>query len=225
MQNGHNGETVSVTPSLAKPWVCQIIEKIDREKLQRPEDLHNEIGKLEYLSTKKNKDTKKTKPSTDNKTNKTPCKICKDKEKDTRFHPEDECWFKDQNKQGRREKNINNIAAKLQNTVQNHHQQSYKNEYSSKHAAGPSVPQASHFKTKERTTLLGKGELVEGFTGRRKQDKKAWLCITRVADSSSVETIKKYVALKLNTTENEVIVTELAVPYQQKDSKCFTLHS
>ncbi|KAL3269961.1 hypothetical protein HHI36_009016 [Cryptolaemus montrouzieri] len=59
----------------------EIIEKIDREKLLRPEDLHNEIGKLEYLATKKNKDTKKTKPCTDNKKNKTPCKICKDKEK------------------------------------------------------------------------------------------------------------------------------------------------
>ncbi|KAL3279589.1 hypothetical protein HHI36_017095 [Cryptolaemus montrouzieri] len=73
----------------------EIIEKIDREKLQRPKDLHNEIGKLEYLATKKNKDTKKTKLSTDNKKNKTPCKICKDKEKGTGFHPEDECWFKD----------------------------------------------------------------------------------------------------------------------------------
>ncbi|KAL3290479.1 hypothetical protein HHI36_023820 [Cryptolaemus montrouzieri] len=88
----------------------EIIEKIDREKLQRPEDLHNEIGKLEYLATNKNKDTKKTKLSTDNKKNKTPCKICKDKENGTRFHPEDECWFEDQNKQGRREKNINNLA-------------------------------------------------------------------------------------------------------------------
>ncbi|KAL3277780.1 hypothetical protein HHI36_013122 [Cryptolaemus montrouzieri] len=87
-----------------------IIEKIDRDKLQRPEDLHNEIGKLEYLATKKNRDTKKTKSSTDNKKNKTPCKICKDKEKGTRFHPEDECWFKDQNQQGRREENINNLA-------------------------------------------------------------------------------------------------------------------
>ncbi|KAL3290315.1 hypothetical protein HHI36_023659 [Cryptolaemus montrouzieri] len=57
----------------------EIIEKIDREKLQRPEDLHNEIGKLEYLDTKKNKDTKKAKPSTGNKKNMTPCKICKDK--------------------------------------------------------------------------------------------------------------------------------------------------
>ncbi|KAL3269962.1 hypothetical protein HHI36_009017 [Cryptolaemus montrouzieri] len=107
MQNGHNGETVSVTPSLAKirkkidsdslidliamGLPNEIIEKIDREKLLRPEDLHNEIGKLEYLATKKNKDTKKTKPCTDNKKNKTPCKICKDKEKGTRFHPEDEC--------------------------------------------------------------------------------------------------------------------------------------
>ncbi|KAL3269095.1 hypothetical protein HHI36_008177 [Cryptolaemus montrouzieri] len=88
----------------------EIIEKIDREKLQRTEDLHNEIGKLEYLATKKNKDTKKTKVNTDNKKNKTPCKICKHKEKGTRFHYEDECWFKDQNKQGRREKNINNLA-------------------------------------------------------------------------------------------------------------------
>ncbi|KAL3278506.1 hypothetical protein HHI36_023976 [Cryptolaemus montrouzieri] len=88
----------------------EIIEKIDREKSQRPEDFHNEMRKLEYLDTNKNKDTKKTKLSTDNKKNKTPCKICKDKENGTRFHPEDECWFKDQNKQGRREKNINNLA-------------------------------------------------------------------------------------------------------------------
>lgn len=88
-----------------------VADRIDREKLQKTEDLHNEIGKLEHLANKKNLDTKKnSKSSNKEKSEKIPCKICKDKEKGTRFHPESECWFKDQENKGNRIKQVNNLT-------------------------------------------------------------------------------------------------------------------
>lgn len=38
-----------------------IIDRIDREKLTKTEDLHKEIGKLEHLIYKKNSEVKKNK--------------------------------------------------------------------------------------------------------------------------------------------------------------------
>lgn len=78
-----------------------------REKLKKTEDLHNEVGKLEHLN--------KNKINNNNivKNGKTPCKLCSDNGKGTRFHPEAKCWFKDQeNKQGPSNKfrQVNNLA-------------------------------------------------------------------------------------------------------------------
>ena len=52
-----------------------IIDRIDREKLTKTEDLHNEIGKLEHLTYKKNLEFRKDRPNIKDRSKKTPCKI------------------------------------------------------------------------------------------------------------------------------------------------------
>lgn len=90
-----------------------VADRIDREKLKRTEDLHNEIGKLEHL-TKKNFETNRNKPIIKSKSEKTPCKLCSDKGKGTRFHPEAECWFRDQDNRGNKIKQVNNLALEVE---------------------------------------------------------------------------------------------------------------
>lgn len=78
-----------------------ITDRIDKENLKEVNDLFNSIRGLEHL-TRKN-DTKKT-SSTGNKykysrqeiklNEKQSCKICENKGKFNRFHPENTCWFK-----------------------------------------------------------------------------------------------------------------------------------
>ncbi|XP_048515500.1 uncharacterized protein LOC125502044 [Athalia rosae] len=88
-----------------------VADRIDREKLQKTEDLHNEIGKLEHLANKKNLETRKNSKLSDRGIGeKTQCKICKDKEKGIRFHPESECWFKAQENKGNSIKQVNNLT-------------------------------------------------------------------------------------------------------------------
>ena len=87
-----------------------IIDRIDRGKLTKTEDLHNEIGKLEHLTYKKNLEFKKNRPNIKDKSEKTPCKIRKEKEKGTRFHPEAECWFKDQENKNNETKQVNTLT-------------------------------------------------------------------------------------------------------------------
>lgn len=76
-----------------------IREKIDREELQNPQDLFNELRRYERLTNKKttddNKDSKRiTKPETTKTSDKKPCKICEKKGKNNRYHPENLCWYK-----------------------------------------------------------------------------------------------------------------------------------
>lgn len=87
-----------------------VVDKIDREKLKKTEDLHNEIGKLEHLVSKKSFETQRIKSSYKEKNKKIPCKICKVKEKGIRFHPEAECWFKDQSTKDNTTKQVNNLT-------------------------------------------------------------------------------------------------------------------
>ncbi|XP_045476337.1 uncharacterized protein LOC123682001 [Harmonia axyridis] len=87
-----------------------ILDKIDREKIVKSEDLHNELNKLEHLTMKKNSEVKKFKPDFKGKTEKIPCKICKDNNKGTRFHPEMECWFRDPEKKGNKLRQVNNLT-------------------------------------------------------------------------------------------------------------------
>lgn len=77
-----------------------LTDKIDRENLQETEDLYNELGKLEHLVVK-NKYDKKSYTYSDTKTKKNeekkPCTICISEKKGKRFHPEENCWFKEKN--------------------------------------------------------------------------------------------------------------------------------
>lgn len=74
-----------------------VADRIDRETLQETEDLYNEIGRLEHL-VGKNKYEKKNYISSDTKSKKVeeriPCQICVNEKKGKRFHPEENCWFK-----------------------------------------------------------------------------------------------------------------------------------
>ncbi|KAK9882159.1 hypothetical protein WA026_019676, partial [Henosepilachna vigintioctopunctata] len=84
-----------------------IMEKIDRQKQTNTEDLHNE---LEHLTYEKYFGLKNNKPNTREKIKKTPCKICREKNKGTRFHPLSECRFKDQGNENKRLEQVNNLA-------------------------------------------------------------------------------------------------------------------
>ncbi|XP_070526513.1 uncharacterized protein [Cardiocondyla obscurior] len=87
-----------------------ISDKIDREKLDKTEDLHNEIGKLEHLANKKPFEIKqKPKPGIDVKSQKTLCTFCKENKKGVRYHPESECWFKNQETRGNKTNQVNNL--------------------------------------------------------------------------------------------------------------------
>lgn len=89
-----------------------VADKIDRETLKETEDLYNEIGKLEHLVYKKDFQTKRNKNYTNKeKLEKTPCGICKNKGKGTRFHPEAECWFKNRED---KIKNVNNSVLEIE---------------------------------------------------------------------------------------------------------------
>lgn len=88
-----------------------IMDRIDRESLKEVNDLYNCIRGLESL-TRKN-DTKKN-LSTGNKynkqevkqTEKKSCKICENKGKLNRFHPENVCWYNYEKKTSN-DKNLN----------------------------------------------------------------------------------------------------------------------
>lgn len=77
-----------------------VADKIDREILQRTEDLYNEIGKLEHL-VMKNKYEKINIIQSDTKPKKNeerkPCQICVSEKKGKRYHHEENCWFKEKN--------------------------------------------------------------------------------------------------------------------------------
>lgn len=79
-----------------------VADKIDKETLQRTEDLYNEIRKLEHLVMKNKYEKRNSSYNLDNKgkkiDEKKPCPICLNEKKGKRFHPEDSCWFKEKNK-------------------------------------------------------------------------------------------------------------------------------
>ena len=89
-----------------------VADRMDREKLEKTEDLHNEIGKLEHLTYKKNFETK-NRSNNKEKNEKPVCKICKDKGKGTRFHAESDCWFKDKDYKDNK-KQVNNLALEVE---------------------------------------------------------------------------------------------------------------
>lgn len=91
-----------------------VTDRIDREKLKITEDLYNEIGKLEHLVSKKSSDTKKNRASSKDTNEKTPCEICKDKGKGRRFHPEAECWFKNEGNKDGKIKHVNNSVLEVE---------------------------------------------------------------------------------------------------------------
>lgn len=77
-----------------------VADKIDRGTLEGTEDLYNEIGKLEHFVGKNNYE-KRSIIYSDNKykkiEEKKPCRICINEKKGKRYHPEENCWFKEKN--------------------------------------------------------------------------------------------------------------------------------
>ncbi|KAI4476047.1 hypothetical protein M0802_014942 [Mischocyttarus mexicanus] len=74
-------------------------DKIDREHLKNSQDLFNELRRYEKLTNTRtiddNKDVKKfAKPNWTKKIESKPCKICEEKGKTNRYHPENVCWYK-----------------------------------------------------------------------------------------------------------------------------------
>lgn len=87
------GTLIDIIATSLPNFICDLI---DRETLKETEDIYNEIGKLEHLVDKKKFENKKSRDYNTKVTiEKTPCKICKEKNKGTRYHPESTCWFKD----------------------------------------------------------------------------------------------------------------------------------
>lgn len=80
-----------------------VSDKINRETLLETEDLYNELGKLEHLVYRNFSETKKINGQKSN--TKVPCIFCKEKIKKIRFHPEENCWFKNKEQT---EKKVNN---------------------------------------------------------------------------------------------------------------------
>lgn len=77
-----------------------LTDKIDRENLLGTEDLYNELGKLEHLVSKTKTEKKHFIYSDENRKKiieKKPCQICDNEKRGKRFHPEENCWFKDKN--------------------------------------------------------------------------------------------------------------------------------
>ena len=70
-----------------------VSNRLDRNTLMETEDLYNELGKLEHLAYRKTKITEKSNDQAIKK--KTPCMVCKNKLNKIRYHPEEKCWFKE----------------------------------------------------------------------------------------------------------------------------------
>ena len=98
-----------------------IREKIDREDLKNSQDLFNELRRYEKTTNKKiiedNKDVKRITKSETRIKDKTPCKICEEKGKNNRYHPENLCWYKaERNKIQNRNISTNSILEVELNT-------------------------------------------------------------------------------------------------------------
>lgn len=93
-----------------------VADRIDRETLQDTEDLYNELGKLEHLVARNKYDKKKyfysdAKPKKVE--DKKPCQICINEKKGKRFHPEENCWYKEKNQKAV-VKTVNNSALEIE---------------------------------------------------------------------------------------------------------------
>ncbi|XP_076679198.1 uncharacterized protein LOC143378056 [Andrena cerasifolii] len=73
-------------------------DKIDREDLENSKDLFNELRRYEKTTNRKitedNKEVRRITKSETRSSDKKPCKICEEKGKKNRYHPENLCWYK-----------------------------------------------------------------------------------------------------------------------------------
>ncbi|XP_025994927.2 uncharacterized protein LOC120358122 [Solenopsis invicta] len=77
-----------------------IREKIDREEIKNTRDLVNELQKLEGITDKKKTFRKEGKPENRVKNEeRKPCKTCEEMDKGARYHPEEKCWFRREEKE------------------------------------------------------------------------------------------------------------------------------
>lgn len=89
-----------------------VADRIDRERLNKTEDLYNEIGKLEHLVHKRNLEIRQNKNYiSKEKIEKGPCETCKNRGKGRRYHSAAECWFKDKEPEIR---HINNSVLEVE---------------------------------------------------------------------------------------------------------------
>lgn len=93
-----------------------VADKINRETLEKTEDLYREIGKLEHL-VEKGKYNKVTNIYSDTKSTKIEekktCQICMNEKKGKRYHPEENCWFKARNQKSA-VKTVNNSELEIE---------------------------------------------------------------------------------------------------------------
>lgn len=103
-----------------------LTDKINRETLKETEDLYNELGNLEHLVGRNKYERKSSSyPDTKNKKfeERKPCQICITEKKGKRFHPEDNCWFKERNHKAV-VKSVNNSELEIElnnENPKNHH--------------------------------------------------------------------------------------------------------
>lgn len=84
-----------------------VTDRINREDLEETKDLFNELRSLEHLIKRKNPEKKKSMyiGSKEKSQQKAPCKICERMGKKFRYHSEQVCWFKVNEKSQAEKKN------------------------------------------------------------------------------------------------------------------------
>ncbi|CAF4882081.1 unnamed protein product [Pieris macdunnoughi] len=98
-----------------------VVDKLDRESLKGTEDLYHELGKLEHLVRKKiydKKDTIHFDIKSKKNEGKKPCQICIFEKRGKRFHPEENCWFKEKNQKAFI-KSVNNSELEIELNEEN----------------------------------------------------------------------------------------------------------
>lgn len=87
-------------------------------------------------------------------------------------------------------------------------------------------PKTDNFNKERRTKFksqIGSGsdDVECGFSGREKADKKIWLFISRAKDNVTDKTVKKYVSVKAEISEDRIYTKQLHMKSEVKDNNCF----
>lgn len=121
LETNKDTDKITLINLIAAGLPAFVREKIDREDLKNSQDLFNELRRYEKTTNKKiiedNKDVKRITNSETRIKDKKPCKICEEKGKNNRYHPENLCWYKtERNKTQNRNISTNSILEVELNT-------------------------------------------------------------------------------------------------------------